>query len=148
MDATKSPESAESKLHFLDYWRIIRLRKTVILAVFLLVLITTTVVTLFLQEIFSSKVRISIEKDVTNVKGIDWEQSSGGYDPFWLQTQFEKIKSQSVLDEVIKTNRLQEAWTKRYNMDQTLRIEEVRKMLQRKIKLSQPRNTSLIEIEV
>jgi len=148
MDATKTSETPESKLHFLDYWRIIRLRKTVILAVFLLVLITTTVVTLFLQEIFSSKVRISIEKDMTTVKGIDWEQNNGAYDPFWLQTQFEKIKSQSVLDEVIKKHQLQDVWTKRYNLEQKLRTEEVRKMLQKKIRLSQPRNTSLIEIEV
>ena len=32
----------EAKLHFLDYWRIIRIRKMVILTVFLLVVITTT----------------------------------------------------------------------------------------------------------
>ncbi|HMJ90823.1 MAG TPA: Wzz/FepE/Etk N-terminal domain-containing protein, partial [Candidatus Acidoferrum sp.] len=52
----------ETKLHFLDYWRIIRIRKTVILAVFLLVALTTTVVTFILPETYSSMVRISIER--------------------------------------------------------------------------------------
>ena len=36
MDALKTTTPQETKLHFLDYWRIIRIRKTVILAVFLL----------------------------------------------------------------------------------------------------------------
>ncbi len=45
MDPLKTPPPQETKLHFLDYWRIIRIRKTVILAVFLLVVITATLVT-------------------------------------------------------------------------------------------------------
>jgi hypothetical protein len=46
MDQFKAPaQQAEAKLHFLDYWRIIRIRKTVILLVFLLVVITATLVT-------------------------------------------------------------------------------------------------------
>ena len=36
MDPLKTSAPQETKLHFLDYWRIIRIRKTVILAVFLL----------------------------------------------------------------------------------------------------------------
>ena len=45
MDPLKVSPPQETKLHFLDYWRIIRIRKTVILAVFLLVVITATLVT-------------------------------------------------------------------------------------------------------
>ena len=41
MDALKAQPPQETKLHFLDYWRIIRIRKTVILAVFLLVVVAT-----------------------------------------------------------------------------------------------------------
>ena len=61
----------EIKLHFLDYWRIIRIRKTVILAVFLLVSLTTTLVTLILPEAYSSTARIQVEKDTGDIKGID-----------------------------------------------------------------------------
>ena len=72
MEATKTEEKAftapETKLHFLDYWRIIRIRKTVILAVFLLVSLTTTVVTFMLPESYSSTVQIKIDKDAPDVE--------------------------------------------------------------------------------
>jgi succinoglycan biosynthesis transport protein ExoP len=63
MEATKIDDSKgfstpEAKLHFLDYWRIIRIRKTVILTVFLLVALTTTVVTFLLPESFSATAKI------------------------------------------------------------------------------------------
>ncbi len=50
MDPLKVTPPQETKLHFLDYWRIIRIRKTVIMAVFLLVVITATLVTFILPE--------------------------------------------------------------------------------------------------
>ena len=66
MDSTKSFDAPELKLHFLDYWRIIRIRKTVILAVFLLVAITTTLVTFILPPTFASTVRIAFEVSFSN----------------------------------------------------------------------------------
>ena len=62
METTNKPtfNAPEIKLHFLDYWRIIRIRKTVILAVFLLVALTTTLVTFILPESYSSTVRILV----------------------------------------------------------------------------------------
>ena len=64
METTKSFETPEeAKLHFLDYWRIIRVRKAVVLAVFLLVTITTTLVTFILPPTFASTARISVQRD-------------------------------------------------------------------------------------
>ena len=63
MDPLKAAPTQETKLHFLDYWRIIRIRKTVILAVFLLVVITATLVTFILPEAYSSTARIKVERD-------------------------------------------------------------------------------------
>jgi len=60
-------QQSESKLHFLDYWRIIRIRKTVILAVFLLVVLTTTIITFLLPPTYASSVRIAIEKDNSDI---------------------------------------------------------------------------------
>ena len=52
METTKNFETPEeAKLHFLDYWRIIRVRKAVVLAVFLLVTITTALVTFILPPL-------------------------------------------------------------------------------------------------
>ena len=75
MDPLKTSAPPEAKLHFLDYWRIIRIRKTVILAVFLLVVITATIVTFILPEAYSSKARIKVERDVTDVAA--WTASTG-----------------------------------------------------------------------
>ncbi|MDC0325768.1 Wzz/FepE/Etk N-terminal domain-containing protein, partial [bacterium] len=60
-------QQSDSKLHFLDYWRIIRIRKTVILAVFLLVVLTTTIITFLLKPTYASSVRIAIEKDNSDI---------------------------------------------------------------------------------
>src|SRR5215212_359046 len=102
MEATRTDEKAfaatpETKLHFLDYWRIIRIRKTVILAVFLLVSLTTTVVTFLLPESYKSTAKISIEQDMPDV-----DPKDRGYivkpvvDPFFIQTEFQRIQSKPV----------------------------------------------------
>src|SRR5207247_4730431 len=93
--ATKSFNAPETKPHFLDYWRIIRIRKTVILAVFLLVTITTTVVTFILPKSYASTVRMRVEKDAPDVATLTERQYSSGYDPYWMQTEFEAIQSKS-----------------------------------------------------
>src|ERR1700741_1770579 len=93
---------SETKLHFLDYWRIIRIRKTVILAVFLLVVLTTTAVTFILPETYMSTARIEVGKDTPGVASILQQQALPGYDPYFIQTEFEKIKSQKVLPRVIE----------------------------------------------
>ena len=69
MDPLKA-QPPEAKLHFLDYWRINRIRKTVILAVFLLVDITATLVTDILTESFSSTARIKVERDTADIPGM------------------------------------------------------------------------------
>src|SRR6266481_5863116 len=112
MDPLKVTSPQEAKLHFLDYWRIIRIRKTVILAVFLLVVITATLVTFILPESFSSTARIKVERDVSDIPGISGERSYqlGSYDPYFIQTEFEVIQSSEVLNKVIGTLNLNEVW--------------------------------------
>src|SRR5579872_2330478 len=100
MDPLKTSAPPEAKLHFLDYWRIIRIRKTVILAVFLLVVITATIVTFILPEAYSSKARIKVERDSTDVPGVGDNRSMAGvYDPYFIQTEFEVIQSEVILDQ-------------------------------------------------
>src|SRR3954447_15480172 len=111
MDPLKTSAPPEAKLHFLDYWRIIRIRKTVILAVFLLVVITATLVTFLLPEQFSSFTRIKVERDNTDVPGVMSGQNyGGGYDPYFIQTELEVIPSEVILDEVIDVLKLNEVW--------------------------------------
>jgi len=149
MEAPKTNSPAETKLHFLDYWRIIRIRKTVIMAVFLLVVLTTTAVTLILPESWSSTVRISVEKDVSDIAPLGFQQySAQTIDPFFIQTEFEKIRSKKVLHKVIENLKLNEKWAERYNNGVPLKTFETFSILKGKIDVRQTRNTSLIEIHV
>ena len=146
MDASKSPEGGEIKLHFLDYWRIIRIRKLVIFIVFILVVMTSVAATLLMKKIYASTVRIQVDKDKTDIKGIGDTALGGGYDPFFLQTQFEIITSQSILDQVIDDLHLEEIWQKEFGGSQTLTKDQVRKILSNSLDVHLSRNTSLIEI--
>ncbi|HEY0457332.1 MAG TPA: polysaccharide biosynthesis tyrosine autokinase [Verrucomicrobiae bacterium] len=149
MEATASKpfNAPEVKLHFLDYWRIIRIRKTVILAVFLLVAITTTLVTFILPESYSSMVRIQVEKDNSDVPGIKegWN-GAAGFDPYWVQDQFETIQSKSILYQVITNKNLNKKWAEKFKEEKELRTEQTYGFLKRQVSVSQSRNTSLIEI--
>src|SRR3982074_568105 len=111
MDPLKVPSPQETKLHFLDYWRIIRIRKTVILAVFLLVVITATLVTFILPETFSSFARIKIERDQTDITAVIADpRMMGGYDPYFIQTEFEVIQSELILGKVVDDLNLRKKW--------------------------------------
>ena len=144
--ATKSFNAPETKLHFLDYWRIIRIRKTVILAVFLLIAITTTLVTFVLPESFSSTVRIKVEKDA-GVGGFEGRNVPLGFDPYWVQTEFETIQSKLILNQVITNLSLNKKWAEKMKVDE-LPTDYSYSILKHMTDVRQSRNTSLIEIRV
>jgi polysaccharide biosynthesis transport protein len=149
MDPLKTTPTQETKLHFLDYWRIIRIRKTVILAVFLLVVATATLVTFILPESYSSTARIKIERDQSDIQGI-LAQTPGGlnYDPYFIQTEFEVIQSERILGKVVESLHLREEWGKRYANGDKLQPSEAMGILKGHISVHTVRNTSLIEIQV
>src|SRR5436189_637683 len=102
MDSSKSAPPPESRLHFLDYWRIIRIRKTVILAVFILVVITATLVTFVLQETYAGTARIRVERNVSDIDPVGVRQyAPGTYDAYFIQTEFEVMQSEVILGRVI-----------------------------------------------
>jgi capsular exopolysaccharide synthesis family protein len=145
---TVAAQPQEARLHFLDYWRIIRIRKTVILAVFLLVVITATLVTFILPEAFASTARIKIEREGSDIQELSGLPTVSSYDPYFIQTEFEVIQSEVILDRVIEAMNLNEEWGKRYAGNQPLKTPESRRILQGQINLRPVRNTSLIEIQV
>ena len=141
-DTTKSNFNApETKLHFLDYWRIIRIRKTVILAVFLLVVITATLVTFILPESYSSKARIKIEGDSPDISGIAERMPTAGYDPYFIQTEFETIQSERVLGKVIDKLELNDDWGKKYHGGVKLKTPDTIVMLKGRMDLRPERLT-------
>src|SRR3989442_3818119 len=149
MDPLKVPPPQETKLHFLDYWRIIRIRKAVILAFFLLVVITATLVTFILPESFSSTARIKIERDQSDITGMMGDRSwAGSYDPYFIQTEFEVIQSEVILGKVITALDLNKTWGKKYANGEPLKTAETMLLLKGRMDLRPVRNTSLIEIRV
>ena len=148
MDNFKAPEPSDSMLHFLDYWRIIRIRKTVIIAVFLLVVITTTVVTYMLPETYMSSTRIKVEKDTADVPLLGQMSSQGPPDMFFLQTEFEVIQAKTNLYQVIEDLSLNQRWSKEYLNQGTLKTPETFEILKDKLDVRQFRNTTMIEIRV
>lgn len=151
MDPLKLQPQQESRLHFLDYWRIIRIRKTVIIAVFLLVVITATLVTFILPESFASVARIKVERDRSDI-----EELAGGagamrytpYDPYFIQTEFEIISSETILGRVIDVLNLNEVWGKKYYDGTKLKTPETLLLLRGRLDLRPVRNTTLIDIRV
>ena len=140
-----SEDSNEVQLHFLDYWRVIRIRFPLIVLVFLLVVITTGVVTYFLPKEYESSVTMQINQNDTYLKVFDDRGGGGGFDPRFITTQFEIIQRKEILYPVIEALGLEQKWKKLYGVvgkEQTL--FRLRKM----IDVREIRNTELIQISV
>jgi len=142
----------EAKLHFLDYLRILRIRKAIIITVFLITFTIATVVTFILPESYSSTARIKIEPDtiadIQGVSGGPGDATYAPYDPYFIQTAFEIIQDQVVLSKVIAKLDLNTEWGKRYNGGVPFQTPITMKMLERRLALDPVRNTKLIEITV
>ena len=148
MDALTTNETPEIKLHFLDYWRVIRLRRSLILVVFLLCVMTSTLLTIWLPKQYSSMAQIEVQKDDPEVSVVDMAHQSGyGADPYFLATQFKIIESYRILTNVIVNLRLDEKLAQqngeaRWSMDDTFEY------LKNRLSVDQTRMTSLIEISI
>lgn len=143
-----SNETAEpsNTLHFLDYWRVIRSRKEIVLAVAILVIITGTVYTLMLPNIYSSNVRILVSEDAPEINPFTAQQNYySAYNPYFLRTQFEILQSKPIIYEVINRLNLQEEWGR---AGEKLTREVAYKILKNSINVFQQRDTSLIVISV
>ena len=134
-----------SSVHFLDYWRVISSRKELILAVAFLVVLTGTVYTLLLPNIYASSSRILVSEDTPEINPFTSYQSVQMYNPYFLRTQFEILTSKPILNEVIYRLDLQNEWGK----DKKVLTRDIAlKILRNSINVFQQRDTSLIVINV
>ncbi len=149
MDSPQNQPPQEARLHFLDYWRIIRIRKAIIITVFLITAIIATAVTFILPVSYSSTAQIKIEPDT----GTDIPQLNGTggtstpYDPYFLQTELTILQGPIVLGKVIDDLNLNAVWGKKYGVD-TFKTSETLEFLKHQISLSPVRNTTLVDITV
>jgi succinoglycan biosynthesis transport protein ExoP len=149
MDPLKQQPQQEARLHFLDYWRIIRIRKTVIIAVFLLVVITATLVTFILPEMFASTASMKVEPDKSDIDELNGLSGRANrYDPYFIQTEFETIQSETLLTNVVDALDLTTVWGNKYYEGQKLKMTEAVSLLRGRLDLRPRRNTTIIDVKV
>jgi len=149
MDSIKTPGIPEARLHFLDYWRVIRIRKAIIITVFLITAIIATAVTFILPESYASTCKIRVKNDVNDIGGgLSQSYQVSDYNPYFIQTTFEIMQSQLVLSNVINALNLNVEWGKKYFNGETLKSSETLEILKGRMQLAPVRNTELISITV
>ena len=97
---------------------------------------------LLAPDLYQSSVRFRSSKDPTGL--IDPKAT---YDPYWIQTEFEKIQSKSVLYVVITNLNLHQQWAKPFR-EKELPVEVAYRLLKQQIETRQPHGTSLINVQV
>ena len=103
----------ETKLHFLDYWRVIRVRWVLILPAFFLVLLTAAVVTYFQPREFQSSIFIEVKSTAQNMRIFSQADSNLPiHDPTLAPTVYQVIQRTGVLYPVIEDLKLQDRWTR------------------------------------
>lgn len=137
-------EAGEVKLHFLDYWRVIRVRWGIILLVFLLVMITASVTTYFMPKKFQSSAAMELKTDPRTTVLSGGNPSFGGnLSPLFISTQYEIIQRKEVLYPVIERLKLEEKWG---TNGEKMRREYVWYQLKSMLNVRQLRNTEMLEM--
>ena len=139
-----------TNLHFLDYWRVIRSRKEIILAVIVMVALVGGFVTSVMTERFMAKARIKVQQDMPTVQGFSTGAGMPSqYNPYFLLTELEVLQSDLILSQVAEQANLAEVWGHRYTKENiSLPDNVVVEMLKRRVRVQQQRNTSNIDITV
>ena len=139
-------QTEEVKLHFLDYWRVIRVRWVLILLAFFLVLITAAVVTYFQPREYQSSVFIEVKSMAENPRIFDSSDPSIPiHDPQLAPTVYQVIQRTGILYPVIEDLKLQDKWSK----DGTRPTrEQAYQLLRGKLDVDEVRNTDLLQISV
>ena len=142
-------DTGEVKLHFLDYWRVIRVRWAILVITFLLVLVTAGVTCFFLPRQYYSRVIMEVKSDDSAQFQVFSNDTPyrANRDPNLQPTQFQIIQSKEILYPVIDNLKLVETWSSQEGGN-ILPKEEVYSRLLGHIKLNTVRNTDLIEIGV
>ncbi len=143
-------QTDESKLHFLDYWRVIRVRWMLILLAFLLVLVTAAVVTYFQPREYQSSAFVEVRSTAQNphIFGVEpgGDPNLPVHDPTLAPTVFEVIQRTGILYPVIEDLKLQERWAGR--VGGAISREQAYSILRGKLDVEPVRNTDLLQISV
>src|ERR1700731_4324541 len=139
-------QSDEVKLHFLDYWRVVRIRWPLVLLAFLLVLLTAAVVTYFQPREYQSFVFMEVRSTAENPRIFgQGDPNQPIHDPQLAPTVYQVIQRTGILYPVIEQLGLQEKWARDGRRPSR---ELTYQMLRNKLDVDEVRNTDLLQISV
>ncbi|MFW6152163.1 MAG: GumC family protein [Verrucomicrobiota bacterium] len=141
---------SQDTLHFLDYWRVIRSRKEIVIAVTLMVVLGGVLFTLTRPKVFAASTLIQVHQEGRKETPV-FTGPVNYYDPLFLTTQFEIIQSRPVIEEVIRRRSLDKKLAKAYewsDLPEDTIFEMAVKLLSDRMKVQQYRDTNLIEIQI
>src|SRR5438270_9175528 len=139
-------QNDDVKLHFLDYWRVIRVHWVLVLFAFLLVLITAAIVTYFQPREYQSSIFIEVKSTASNPRIFaTGDPNIPIHDPQLAPTVFQVIQRTGILYPVIEQLKLQDKWTR----DARRPSREITyQMLRSRLDVDEVRNTDLLQIGV
>lgn len=143
---TGMAHNEEVKLHFLDYWRVIRIRWILVLLAFLLVLITAAIFTYFQPREYQSSVFVEVKSTAENPRIFgQGDPNQPIHDPQLAPTVYQVIQRTGILYPVIEQLGLQEKWARDGRRPSR---ELAYQMLRNKLDVDEVRNTDLLQISV
>jgi polysaccharide biosynthesis transport protein len=139
-------QNEEIKLHFLDYWRVIRIRWVLVLLAFLLVLITSAIFTYFQPREYRADVVVEVKSTAQNPRIFaQGDPNLPIHDPQLAPTVYQVIQRSGILYPVIEQLKLSDRWAR----DGRRPPREVAyQMLRGKLDVEEVRNTDLLQISV
>jgi capsular exopolysaccharide synthesis family protein len=135
--------------HFLDYWRVIRSRKEIVIAVFLLTVIVGAGVTYYMPRVYMASAVMQVTKPSADLPVFSREPMFR-YDPLFLRTQFQIIQSRPIVEEAVKRLGLNEKLGRAYGYYDILKeksFDRTVKLVSKSVKVQQYRDTNLIEVQ-
>src|SRR6202035_2092341 len=143
---TGMAHNEEVKLHFLDYWRVIRIRWVLVLLAFLLVLITAAIFTYFQPREYQSSVFMEVRSTAENPRIFgQGDPNQPVHDPQLAPTVYQIIQRTGILYPVIEQLKLQDRWGRD---GRRASREMAYEMLRNKIDVDEGRSTALLQIRV
>jgi len=138
-------DSTEVKLHFLDYWRVVKARAGIIILTFLLTMITAGVTVYFLPREYFSKATIEVKPDNNSMELFGQGAYNATSDPRLAPTQFKIIQEKGILYPVIDQLNLCQKWA---GSGPPLLKEQAYGKLLGMMDMKEVRQTDLIEIGI
>jgi len=103
-----SPPHEEKEVNLRDYWKVIRKRQWIIIAFFLIVVITTAIGTFTMKPIYRATTTIQINKE--NPQVVDFKEifAVNMIDMDYYQTQYKILETRSIAKRVVQNLKLAE----------------------------------------